>query len=173
MILFACRIVAWGSLVCLAAIVGAAIYFAADIQAFGRLAQQGAALPIQWATVEPAQLYALWLSTLIYLTPGAIALWFLSVAFRRFASGAWFDPASSIAFRRFALLLLLQTGLQPIHSAMSSVVLSMNHPPGQKILSITLGTNELKSIGLALIIWVIAELIRRGRSLEEENEAFV
>ena len=54
-----------------------------------------------------------------------------------------------------------------------SVVLSLNHPAGERMLTISLGSNEFKAIGVALVLWVMSELLIEGCRLQTENQQFV
>jgi actin-like ATPase involved in cell morphogenesis len=49
----------------------------------------------------------------------------------------------------------------------------MNHPAGQKILSISFGSDEIKVIALAMILWVMSDLLVIGNKLDSENKQFV
>ena len=54
-----------------------------------------------------------------------------------------------------------------------SLALSLNHPAGQKLLAISFGSNELKAIGVALVLWVLSDLLVEGGKLQSENQQFV
>jgi heme A synthase len=157
----------------MAAIPVAALYFAIDIDAFASVARGSLPLPIQWQTVASGQLYGLWALTAAYLSIGVIALYYLFRAFRQFADGAWFTADNSRSLKRFAILLFAQACLQPIYGGAASVILSLNHPAGQKVLSLSIGSNELRTIAIAMILWVVSEILLKGRALEDENKAFV
>lgn len=75
--------------------------------------------------------------------------------------------------RRFAVLLFIQTLAQPFHFALSSVLLSLNHPAGQKMLSFSVSSGDLRSIAVALILWVMSDLLVEGSKLQTENQQFV
>ncbi|MEO0423193.1 MAG: DUF2975 domain-containing protein [Pseudomonadota bacterium] len=150
-----------------------AVYACIDIGAFARLSQRTLALPIQWISVQTVQWYALLAITIALALPGVAALYFLRRPFTKFAQGEFFNDANSRDLRRFAVLLLVQALLRPLHLALASVVLSLNHPPGQKLLSLTVGSHELQAIGLALVFWVLASLLLEGARLQSENRQFV
>jgi hypothetical protein len=56
---------------------------------------------------------------------------------------------------------------------LSSILLSLNQPAGQKLLSISLGSGEVKVIALAMILWVMSDLLVKGGRIERENKQFI
>ncbi|MEM9334381.1 MAG: DUF2975 domain-containing protein [Pseudomonadota bacterium] len=166
-------LVSWGCLALLVLIPAGLLFGLVRLDLFAELAQNSVRLAIQWRTVVDWQLYALWLATALYLSIGLVGLAFLRRAFANFADGELFNVANSRDLRRFAVLLLIQAVATPVHGAVTSVLLSMNHPGGQKILSIGFGSPELKATGVALVLWVMSELLVEGSRLQSENRQFV
>lgn len=151
----------------------AALYLLSDIRQFASLATSNLTLPIQWHTVSDPQWYALWALSLLYVCVGLAGLYFLRRAFNNFAKGELFTYHNSRDLRLFSILLFVQALAKPLHLAFASVLLSLNHPAGQKVLSITLGSTEIKVIGLAMILWVMSDLLVKGSQLENENSQFI
>lgn len=151
----------------------AALYLLIDIELFASLARSNLNLPIQWQTVSDTQWYGLWLFTLIYIGIGLAGLYFLRRAFANFAKGELFNHSNSRDLRLFAIMLFVQALAKPLHFALASVLLSFNHPAGQKMLSVSLGSGEIKVIALAMILWVMSDLLVRGSQLETENKQFI
>ncbi len=149
------------------------LYLLINISTLASLAASNLALPIQWHTVDNGQWYALWTITVAYVGIGLAAVWYLRKAFSSFARGNWFDGDNSVWLRRFAALLMLQGVARPVHLALSSLILSFNHPPGERTLSITAGSNELGLIVAGLIMWVLADLLVKGTQADAENRQFV
>lgn len=151
----------------------AALYLLIDIELFSSLARNNLNLPIQWQTVSDTQWYGLWLLTLIYIVIGLAGLYFLRRAFSNFAKGQLFNHNNSRDLRLFAILLFVQALAKPLHFTLASLLLSINHPAGQKVLSVSLGSGEIKVIALAMILWVMSDLLIRGSQLENENSQFI
>jgi hypothetical protein len=151
----------------------AALYLLIDIELFASLARSNLNLPIQWQTVSDTQWYSLWLFTLIYIGIGLAGLYFLRRAFANFAKGELFNHSNSRDLRLFAIMLFVQALTKPLHFALASVLLSFNHPAGEKMLSVSLGSGEIKVIALAMILWVMSDLLVRGSQLENENKQFI
>lgn len=166
-------LIAWGCLATLVVAPVVALFFLVDIEAFAAMAKHTLNMPIQWQSVTTGQWYALWLLTLLYLAVGLSGLYFLRRAFVNFARGQLFNQANSRDLRLFSIFLFAQALAKPLHFALSSMLLSLNHPPGQKMLSIALGSQEIKVIFLAMILWVTSDLLVEGSRLEHENRQFV
>ena len=162
-----------GCVAVIVASVGFAGYLLFDLQALASLAKNSLQLSIQWQTVTQVQWQLLWLLSVIYVAIGLVGLYFLRRAFSHFARGELFNPSNSQDLRMFSILLFIQALSKPLHLALSSVLLSWNHPAGQKMLSLSLGTNELKTIALAAILLVMSELLVQGSKLENENKLFI
>ena len=166
-------LVSWVATVWLLLLPAGALYYLVNIDSLAALASSNLALPIQWFTVDRGQWYALWGVTVLYLSLGYAGVWYLRKAFRSFARGNWFDAQNSLYLRRFATLLILQGVAKPVHFGLVSVLLSMNHAPGERMLSISLGSNEAILIIAGLVFWVLADLLVEGTRADAENRQFV
>ncbi len=167
------RLIALGCMVILITAPIIALYFLINIDQFADIARNNIALPIQWQTVSDMQWYSLWLLTVIYFSIGLVGLYFLRRAFSNFAKGQLFNHSNSRDLRLFSILLFAQALAKPLHFSISSMLLSMNHPAGQKVLSVFFGSDEVKVIALAMILWVMSDLLVRGSKLESENKQFI
>jgi len=167
------RLVALGCMAILIVVPVAALYFLINIEQFSAIARSNLGLPIQWQTVSNTQWYSLWLLTVFYVAIGLAGLYFLRRAFSNFAKGQLFNHSNSHDLRLFSILLFAQALAKPLHFSVSSILLSMNHPAGQKMLSISFGSNEVEVIALAMILWVMSDLLVKGSKLENENKQFI
>ena len=150
-----------------------ALYFLINIELFATMARSKLGLPIQWQTVSDIQWYSLWLLTVFYVATGLAGIYFLRRAFSNFAKGQLFNHSNSRDLRLFSILLFAQALAKPLHFSVSSMLLSMNHPAGQKMLSVSFGSDEVKVIALAMILWVMSDLLVKGSKLENENKQFI
>lgn len=166
-------LISWGCMAVIIFVPTAALYFLMDLDSFAALAKSNLALPIQWDTVLTWQWYALWVLTTLYVAMGLAGLYFLRRAFANFAKGELFNQANSRDLRFFSIFLFVQALTKPMHFAVSSVLLSLNHPAGEKMLAISLGSNEITFIALAMILWVASDLLIEGSKLQAENRQFV
>ena len=167
------RLIAFACLILLIATPFLCLYFLINIELFVSLAKRNLGLAIEWQTVTAIQWYSLWVLTVLYLAIGWSGLYFLRRAFSNFAKGQLFNYSNSRDLRMFAILLFAQAIAKPLHFSISSVLLSINHSAGQKMLSVSFGSNELSMIALAMMLWVISDLLIQGSQLENENKQFV
>lgn len=167
------RLIALGCMVILIVAPFIALYFLINIELFASMARGNLGLLIQWQTVSDIQWYSLWLLTVFYVATGLAGLYFLRRAFANFAKGQLFSYSNSRDLRLFSILLFAQALAKPLHFSISSMLLSMNHPAGQKMLSVSFGSDEVKVIALAMILWVMSDLLVKGSKLESENKQFI
>jgi len=116
-------------------------------------------LGIEWETVTPGQWYAFWLLAALYVSIGLVGVYFLRRAFLAAARGGPLDRPIWIDIRRFAVLFFLQSIVSPLHAMVASYLLSMNHPPGQGVIALSLGSEDLSAMALGLVIWSISALL--------------
>lgn len=167
------HLISWGSIATIVLVVIALFSFFIDIAWFAELAQSNLRLPIYWTTVEQWQWYLLWAATTAYLAIGLFGLYFLHRAFKKIAAGELFNLANSLNIRRFSILLFVEAAAKPVHFSLASVFLSLNHPEGEKMFSLSVGSQELTMLFLAMILWVISDVLVAGGRLQSENRQFV
>lgn len=149
------------------------VFLLFNIESFAGFVKTSLDMPIQWQTVASWQWYCAWGFMLIYLSIGMLGLYCLGKAFNNFAKGEMFNLSNSKNLKRFAILLFVQLATKPIFLALTSVLLSINHPAGDKLLSITFGSQDIGRAALAMILWVMSDLLIKGSKLQNENSQFV
>lgn len=150
-----------------------ALYFLVRIDAFAAMTQPNIGLNIDWSSVVDWQWYGLWVLTSLYLTIGWVGFYILRRPFANFARGELFNSANSRDLQRFSVLLFAQALTKPICFALASLLLSANHGPGTKMFAISVGSNELSMIAVAIVFWVVSNLLIEGGKLQSENQQFV
>ncbi len=93
--------------------------------------------------------------------------------FQRYAAGEVFSTRTADCLAGFARAVLLWAVLQPVASALAGMLLTLDNPPGERALALSLGTGELGAVAIALVLLVIARVLREASRLAEENAAFV
>lgn len=166
-------VISWACAVLMMLVPAVALFFLVNLESFAGFVRSSIGVPIQWQTVSDRQWYAQWLLMALYVSIGLFGLYFLRRAFANFANGELFNLTNSRDLRGFSILLLIQALATPLHFALSSVLLSLNHPAGQKMLSISFGSNEFRAVGVALVLWVMSNLLVEGCRLQTENRQFV
>ena len=149
------------------------VYFLVDIESLGEVARQSLRLQIQWQTVESWQWYGVWGFSLVPSVIIGIGLIYLRRLFSAFAQGNYFSPDNIRYLQRFALAVLAQTIANPLVHTLNGIALSLNHPPGGKILSIRVGDGDFKVLLIGLVLWVITAVLAKGVELQRENRQFV
>lgn len=130
-------------------------------------------LNIQWRTVQDTQWILLFCSITVVLAIGYVGIYFLRKSFKCFAAGELFTLNNSLNIKMFAKLLLAQTLATPVLYTVASLILSFNHPPGQKILAVTIGANEVKGVLVSLIFLVVSHILVVGHDIDNENKHFL
>ena len=166
-------LISWGCIVTIVLMSIGLFSLLIDIAWFEEVARTNLNLPIYWETVEQWQLYLLWMVTALYLAIGLFGLYFLHLAFKKISAGELFNLTNSSNIRRFSILLFIQSAAKPVHYSLASIILSLNHPEGEKTLAVAFGNQELTMLAVAMILWVVSDLLVAGSKLQSENRQFV
>lgn len=104
---------------------------------------------------------------------GLVLLWQLWALFGEYLRGAVFSARALRCLNRCAWLLLALSLAQPLSQALMSVAISWDNPPGQRVLMVTLTSNDYALVLGALVFIAIARVMTEAARLAEENEGFV
>lgn len=89
--------------------------------------------------------------------------------FEAYARGELFTADNARHIKLAGLWLLLRQLAEPLHGALLSVLLTLNLPPGQRMISLGMGSlnllGALAGAGILLVAWIMQE----GCRLQEEN----
>lgn len=168
-----CRLLAFG---CWAACIVApllALYLLWDLPLLMKLIREGGSqsAKIHWETVVHWQEVTVWAIAAVNLAITLLALYFLRPVLLQFAEGEFFNLANSVNLRRFSWVMVFQGLLRPM--GLTTLVLSWNHPPGQRMLSLGFSGGAIGFLGLGFLLLMISDLLVRGAELERENAQFV
>ena len=151
------------------------------------------ALVVYWATASEAQLaghanlpvqavagpLALWqriAGAVVTALPLGLLLagvWQARRCFGMFAQGQVFTLQATALLGRFAGWVAWAALASMLAGSATSVLLTLNNPPGQRHLSISIGSNHVFTLFFAGLVWLMAAVIAQGHTLAEENEGFV
>lgn len=134
----------------------------------------GRSLP---ATVNPEHpglvlILGFWAS----MIPGAVTMYGfgqLRRLFKLYAEGTVFESANVGCFRRLGWTLIAFTGAQVLTTPVLGMILTLYNPPGQRMLILSLSSNELISLLVGAVVLTIAWVMDEARMLKRENEMFV
>ena len=123
--------------------------------------------------------YTTWqhIKVLLVLTlPAALtglALAQMGQGFRWLAHGEVYWLRAHAALRRFAGWTVLACLAGPLAGTLATVLLTLNHPSGQKQLALAVSSMQFQSLLMAALVWVFAHLLLRAHAIAEENRQFV
>ena len=97
-----------------------------------------------------------------------ILLWRLAQLFRGYAQGRIFTADSVRRIRSVGVLLLARELLSPFIGAATSLVLTMNNPPGGHVVTLGLSDSNVTMTVTALTIIVAGHIMEQARELHDE-----
>lgn len=132
-----------------------------------------ASAQLQMEFVGPINLLLGFLVNCIPMGLMLYGVWHLRQLFGLYTTGIVFTVATARHLHTFATILLITVITSPLIDILQSFVLSMNHPEGERMLSVNLSSADLGNLFLAGVMFAIAWIMREGHRLAAENEAFV
>jgi len=118
------------------------------------------------------KMMGLLLSTL-HLGILAYALFAVARIFRMFARGDWFSPDISRCLQRFGIALLLFGAVTPLVRALLTVIITMQNPPGQRMLAIGFSSNDFVLVLVGTLIIMLGYTMREAVRMADENRQIV
>jgi hypothetical protein len=121
-------------------------------------------LPLSWGTKALG-----FLVSLIPLTMDMLVVGLLIRLFGRYARGDIFTEETVGGIRHIGYVLLLGQALSPVYQALLTLVLTLPNPPGDRLVSIGLGSSNVSAVLTGLMIIVVAWIMDEGRRLQEDQ----
>lgn len=149
------------------------LYFLTNITALTEIAQNHLGTLIQWQTVDTWQMYIV---ALVLMSSNLVLLWGiqrLRCLFKAFAQANIFRNENVRHTQQFSLSLMISAVLSIVNYSIASVVLSLNHAAGEKVLSIQMSSSAVSIFLIGLVFWLVAKVILKAIEVENENKAFV
>ncbi len=126
--------------------------------------------------VGPLTSFERWSAATLSVLPLSVslfALYNLQKLFSFYADGKFFAPENARCFRSMGWALVIAVPVDILFSAALSVLLSFDQPAGQRMLEISMSSNDIgiAVVGGVIVIvsWVMAEAVK----LAEENAQIV
>lgn len=107
------------------------------------------------------------LSALMYLLFNLIKI------FSFYKQGIVFSLKHVSLFKKTSKLLVVWVLLSIIYESAKSVLFSWGNPVGERVLSVSFGSEQLTVLIVATFVYVIAWVIDEGRKLAEENQMVI
>lgn len=121
------------------------------------------------ADLAPSQRLLGYLTDLPALAAGSYVFFTLAGICRRYGQGELFSTAVARAYRRFALGMLAWAGLKILSQTLLVLALTLDQPPGQRLLSIGIGSDSLAMALVGLAVHLLGQVMEEGRRLQEDN----
>lgn len=122
---------------------------------------------VGWQRLAGAAVTALPLGLLL------AGVWQARRCFGMFAQGQVFTLQATALLGRFAGWVAWAALASMLASSATSVLLTLNNPPGQRHLAVGIGSDLVFTLFFAGLVWLMAAVIAQGQTLAEENEGFV
>lgn len=110
------------------------------------------------------------------LVPTGLVLWGLWNAlmlFRGFCRGAVFATPAGRRLRRMGIALLLLPAASLVASGVASVLLTIDNPPGQRALALSVSTDQLIIAVIGVLLVTVGWVMALAARIDEENRQFV
>ena len=93
--------------------------------------------------------------------------------FALYRTGQVFVPDGAQRLRAFAWAVILMAIVQPIAGAVLSVVLTLDNPPSERMLSISIGSGQVQTLFVGVLFLVIATIMREATRIADENAQII
>lgn len=106
----------------------------------------------------------------------AVLAWALLIGrqlFLRFANGRVLEPATAWLLRRLGTALLIFAGLAPVVRSAITFIVTMDNPPGQRMLTIAFSGNEVLLALVAALVLMLGAAMAEAARLADENRQIV
>jgi hypothetical protein len=100
-------------------------------------------------------------------------LWNLRQLFVGFGAGRIFTIENTRALRIFAWCAMAVIIVQFFTDGLLSFVLTLSNPPGQRVLALSLSTEQLVALFVGAVFVVIARVLEEGRKLADDNASIL
>jgi Protein of unknown function (DUF2975) len=100
-------------------------------------------------------------------------LWNLRQLFAGFGAGRIFTIENTRALRVFAWSAMAVVVVQFFTDALLALVLTLNNPPDQRVLALSLSTDQIIAVFITFVFVVIARVLEEGRKLADDNASIL
>lgn len=111
--------------------------------------------------------------TLIPLGLLLAGLWQVRRCFQNFATGHYFELSTVRHLRHFAAWSCASVLASFVATPALSVLLTTHNAPGHRQLALSIGSDQLFTLFIAGMVWLIAAVMTHACALAEENAQFV
>jgi len=112
--------------------------------------------------------FAGFLVDLIPYTFFLFSLLILMKLFKLYEKLEFFSKKNVRYIRQIGTILLISQLVHPFYVALHSFILTLSSPPGQRVIMLAYGPNQIKTLFLAFVVFLAAHIMEEGRQLQEE-----
>lgn len=110
---------------------------------------------------------------LIPLGVTMMCLWWLVRLFTLYSMGEIFTGTTVKYIRRTGWTMLAGVVLMPVHEALLTMVLTMHNLPGERLITVSIGSSDIRDLLITGIIILVSWIMDEGRKLRESDELTV
>lgn len=167
------RSVAWLAVagIVMAAVATLVIWSDADL--IRRFVQPQVGLTDKLITPTGLPRFAGFLVALIPVSIFAYAMTQLARLFAAFAEGEVFEEENGRRLRRIGIAAVVGAVMQPVARTAIGIALTLNNPPGQRMLAIGFDIGDLVALIAGLALIAFAQVFREAVRLARENGEFI
>lgn len=126
---------------------------------------------VQWTALTQGLAF---LGSLVESFPLLMGLYLVQKIFLKYRQGSIFTVENAKHYRSLGFLFFVHAFLaKPLGFALLILGVTLNQPPGERVLSLSFGTGNMNSIILGLLVIVISWVMQEGSRLEEEQRLVV
>jgi len=124
----------------------------------------------------PLPLSARLMGFVVVMIPTGVAmfgLYYLMRLFQLYEQGQIFRLDNVRCFKKLSRVLIWWFVAGIVHKSLLSVALTLHNPPGQRMITLELGSPDLTALLVGGILAVIAWVMEEGRKLQEDQDLTV
>ena len=130
-------------------------------------------LPLYLDRISTGQILLCFGMSMVGASPILYGLWRIRKVFHSFERGTFFTATTARGMRMFALMIMLSVIVRPLTTAMTTVLLTLNNPPGEGTLALSFGSGNIETLFVGLVFFAIAHVMTEGQKLAEDNAQII
>jgi len=119
------------------------------------------------------QRFLAFLANLIPLAATLYGLQKLRELFALYESGSIFTDRNVACLRSLGRTLIVWVGCDVVRCALLSIVLTLNNPPGQRLLVVGLNSADFTAVFVGIVVLIISWVMDEARKREEDHSLIV
>ncbi|MFT0892413.1 DUF2975 domain-containing protein [Pseudochelatococcus sp. G4_1912] len=114
------------------------------------------------------------LAIAIGTVPMFVCLWLLRTVFKNYREGNIFSDDNASCFRKIGILLILDALIATSVSETAFIfAMTFNNPPGERMISVSVGSPQLYLLFLGLVIFIISLVMSEASKIHAEQQLTV